>query len=65
MQRLVIVLLGMASLVASGVIMDRGRFTFNTMDGLGMQNVQGKLFRIKGPLKGNISKSYMCSFEKV
>lgn len=51
MQRIGLLLLGMASLVASGVIMDRGRVTLNTVAGLGLQTVQGKCLifeKIKG-----------------
>lgn len=42
MQRICLLLMGMASLVASGVIMDRGRVGLNAVGGLGLQTVQGK-----------------------
>lgn len=43
MQRIAIILLGMASLVASGVIMDRGgRVGLNANIGIGLQTWQGK-----------------------
>ncbi|XP_037820414.1 fat-body protein 1 [Lucilia sericata] len=41
MQRIVIVLLGLASLVAGGVILDRGRVGLTGQVGLGLQTMQG------------------------